>query len=138
LGEYLKSLNLKGIIFHGYVSDAVLRNIYSHCDIFVYPTRGDTYGFTILEALASGMKVLTSEILIGLFDEYELAGYLEYIGFKSESYAERMVEFTQEIDNIRSKAKSIREMTVRLNDIEAISRTFFDFCSSISSSERKV
>ena len=137
MGEYLNSLNIKGVRFHGYVSDKDLRHIYSACDVFVYPTRGDNYGFTILEALASGMKVLTSEILRGLFDEYESAGYLYYTGEKPEDYAKRMVELTQEIDNIRSNAKSIREMTVRLNDIKPISKVFFDFCRTISSSEEK-
>jgi len=76
LGEYIKSMNLKEVIFHRYVSDKELRDIYSLCDIFVYPIRGDAYGFTILETLASGMHVLTSEILRGLFDEYESGGYL--------------------------------------------------------------
>jgi len=137
LGEYLKSMNIKGVIFHGYVSDKELRDIYSLCDIFVYPTRGDNYGFTVLEALASGMHVLTSEILRGLFDEYESAGYIEYIGSEPEDYAKRMIELAQEIDIIRSEAKSTRELTVRLNDIVSISKTFFDFCRSISSDRKK-
>jgi glycosyltransferase involved in cell wall biosynthesis len=136
LSEYLKSMNLKGVIFRGYVSDKELRDIYSLCDIFLYPTRGDNYGFTVLKALASGMYVLTSEILSGLFDEYESAGYLEYVGSEPEDYAKIIIELAREIDIIRSEAKSAMELTVRLNEIVSISKTFFDFLGPFLLTER--
>lgn len=135
LGEQLRSLNLQGVNFRGYVSDNDLRNIYSECDIFVYPTRGDNYGFTILEALASGMKVLTTEILKGLFDEFETSNSLEYIDDNPESFSRRMVFLASHIDEVRANAKQTRELTIKLNDLEFISNKFFDFCRQ-SVSER--
>ena len=142
LAEQLKSLNIRGINFHGYVSDSFLREMYSKCDIFLYPTRGDNYGFTILEALTSGMKVLTTKIMKGLFDIFESSGSLEYIDDDPESFSRRMISLATRIDEVRANAQQTRELAVKLNDIESISNTFFDFCrqsapgKTSSSSER--
>lgn len=128
LAEQLRSLNLRGINFHGYVKDRDLREIYSECDIFLYPTRGDNYGFTILEALVSGMKVLTTKIMKGLFDDFESSDSLEYIEDSPESFSRRMVFLAAHIDQVRANAKQTRELTIKQNDLKFISNKFFDFC----------
>ena len=135
LAEQLRSLNLHGINFHGYVSDRDLRDIYSECDIFLYPTRGDNYGFTILEALVSGMKVLTTKIMKGLFDDFESSDSLEYIEDNPESFSRRMVFLAAHIDQVRDNAKQTRELAIKQNDLKFISNKFFDFCRQ-SASER--
>ena len=43
--------------FLGVHSGAALANIYASCDAFVFPSRSDTFGIVLLEALASGLPV---------------------------------------------------------------------------------
>jgi len=46
----------------GYVSDAQLHAMYSLADVFVYPSLFEGFGLPVLEAMASGCPVVTSNI----------------------------------------------------------------------------
>ena len=46
----------------GYVSDAVLAELYGSCAVFCYPSLGEGFGLPVLEAMAAGATVLTSDI----------------------------------------------------------------------------
>ncbi|MEM3907944.1 MAG: glycosyltransferase family 4 protein [Nitrososphaerota archaeon] len=73
-----------GIFYHGPLSEDKLAEIYSGCDILILPTRSDIYSTVILEALSSGLFVITSSLLRGTFDVYEQAGFLKYCDLSSE------------------------------------------------------
>lgn len=61
--EVYKKLKLEGKVkFLGYVSDAILANLYHHAAIFVYPSLYEGFGFPVLEALSYGIPVVTSNI----------------------------------------------------------------------------
>jgi glycosyltransferase involved in cell wall biosynthesis len=45
----------------GVVSDAELRALYRHCTVFCYPSLGEGFGLPVLEAMAAGAPVLTSD-----------------------------------------------------------------------------
>lgn len=42
--------------------DPQLRELYSRADIFVLPTRGDTVGWAIVEAMAAGLPVVSTDV----------------------------------------------------------------------------
>jgi len=46
----------------GYVSDAVLTELYRRCAVFCYPSLGEGFGLPVLEAMAAGAAVLTSNV----------------------------------------------------------------------------
>jgi alpha-1,3-rhamnosyl/mannosyltransferase len=46
----------------GYVSDAVLAELYRRCAVFCYPSLGEGFGLPVLEAMAAGAAVLTSKL----------------------------------------------------------------------------
>jgi glycosyltransferase involved in cell wall biosynthesis len=46
----------------GYVSDATLAELYRRCAVFCYPSLGEGFGLPVLEAMASGAPVLTSNV----------------------------------------------------------------------------
>lgn len=50
----------KHITFTGYIEDAVIPGIYSNASLFVFPSLYEGFGLPILEALAAGTKVLSS------------------------------------------------------------------------------
>lgn len=48
--------------FTGYVSDDDLRALYSSCRVFVYPSLYEGFGLPLLEAMACGAPVITSDV----------------------------------------------------------------------------
>jgi glycosyltransferase involved in cell wall biosynthesis len=52
----------ENVIFTGYVDDLTLRNFYSMCDIHVVPSRLEGFGLTILDAMAAGKPVVTTNV----------------------------------------------------------------------------
>jgi glycosyltransferase involved in cell wall biosynthesis len=56
--------------YTGYVDDETLASIYAAADVFVFPSRSETFGLVLLEALASGLPVAA----------YPVTGPLDVIG----------------------------------------------------------
>ena len=46
----------------GYVSDAELAELYRRCGAFCYPSLGEGFGLPVLEAMAAGAPVVTSNL----------------------------------------------------------------------------
>jgi glycosyltransferase involved in cell wall biosynthesis len=65
-GPYLagmkKSLAGLPVYFLGYQSDATLPGLYASSDLFVFPSKTDTLGQVVIEAQASGLPVLVSNV----------------------------------------------------------------------------
>jgi glycosyltransferase involved in cell wall biosynthesis len=61
--DTVKRLGLeKEVIFTGFVDDADLPDLYRGAQVFVYPSLYEGFGLPILEAMASGIPVLTSDL----------------------------------------------------------------------------
>lgn len=59
----IERLNLSGIIkFIGYVEDEQLRPLYACARVFVYPSLWEGFGLPVVEAMASGVPVITSGV----------------------------------------------------------------------------
>ncbi|WP_181039955.1 glycosyltransferase family 4 protein [Aureitalea marina] len=52
----------KSVHFLGYVSDELLKHLYAHTEVFIYPSLFEGFGLTLLEAMACGAPVVTSNI----------------------------------------------------------------------------
>jgi glycosyltransferase involved in cell wall biosynthesis len=63
-GETLDSLRSLGerAKLLGYASDAALTELYRRCAVFCYPSLGEGFGLPVLEAMAAGAPVLTSDV----------------------------------------------------------------------------
>lgn len=63
-GETLQALRSLGerCTMLGYVSDAALAELYRRCAVFCYPSLGEGFGLPVLEAMAAGAAVLTSDV----------------------------------------------------------------------------
>ena len=63
-GETLNALRSLGqrCTLLGYVSDAALAELYRRCAVFCYPSLGEGFGLPVLEAMAAGAAVLTSNV----------------------------------------------------------------------------
>jgi glycosyltransferase involved in cell wall biosynthesis len=63
-GETLSALRSLGerCTLLGYVTDAALAELYRRCAVFCYPSLGEGFGLPVLEAMAAGAAVLTSNV----------------------------------------------------------------------------
>lgn len=52
------------VLFPGYVNSLELREAYAGCDLYIFPTKEETEGIVLLEALAMKTKTLVSDIPI--------------------------------------------------------------------------
>ena len=63
-GPYLEALTaaLPDAVFLGYLTGEKLAKAYASADVFVFPSTTDTFGNVILEAQASGLPVIVSDV----------------------------------------------------------------------------
>ena len=54
--------------FPGYVNSSELKDAYAGCDLYIFPTKEETEGIVLLEALAMKTKTIISDIPI--YDEW--------------------------------------------------------------------
>ncbi|MGH9862837.1 MAG: glycosyltransferase family 4 protein [Candidatus Acidiferrales bacterium] len=59
----VETLGLKNhVLFPGYVPEAELPALYSAAEVFVYPSLAEGFGLPVLEAMACGVPVITSNV----------------------------------------------------------------------------
>jgi alpha-1,3-rhamnosyl/mannosyltransferase len=63
-GDTLSALRALGerCTMLGFVSDAALAELYRRCAVFCYPSLGEGFGLPVLEAMAAGAAVITSDL----------------------------------------------------------------------------
>jgi glycosyltransferase involved in cell wall biosynthesis len=79
------------VLFQGFVNDHVLKEFYSHARLFVYPSLYEGFGLPPLEAMASGIPVVTTltssipevvgeaALMVSPYDAEELASTMDKI-----------------------------------------------------------
>ncbi|MFC1780453.1 glycosyltransferase family 4 protein [Patescibacteria group bacterium] len=59
LEELVKKLNLKNVVFEGYVNEEIKQKYYATADVCVFPSiYGESFGVVLIEAMASGKVTL--------------------------------------------------------------------------------
>jgi len=84
------------IVLPGYVANTDLPAIYSQCKVFLYPSLRESFGIPMLEAMACGVPVITSNTS----SMPEIAGDAALIvdPFKPEEIAEAMISLSNNRD----------------------------------------
>ena len=91
--------NLISHLYKTYVNHKEMAVILGKVGCLVYPSTCDTFSLVVIEALASGLYVIASSYLRGIFDEFQAIGVLEYCNPTSSEMSKRMKAFlTREID----------------------------------------
>tara|TARA_Y100000034_G_C6891863_1_gene410439 strand:- start:816 stop:1844 length:1029 start_codon:yes stop_codon:yes gene_type:complete len=57
-----KKMDLKNVEFVGFVQDGEMNNFYNSLDLFIFPSRYEGFGLPIVEAMACGIPIITSNI----------------------------------------------------------------------------
>lgn len=82
------------VYFPGYVNSKELKGAYSGCDLYIFPTKEETEGIVLLEALATKTKMIISDIPI--YDGWLLDGINVY---KAKNVDEFEVKIKKIINN---------------------------------------
>jgi len=90
-----KSL-INRIILTGYVDNTDLPAIYSQCDVFLYPSLRESFGIPMLEAMACGVPVITSNT--SSMPEIAGTGALIIDPFKPEEITDALIRLLDDHD----------------------------------------
>ena len=67
LQEYVKTRGLDGkVIFFGNMDNMEVKNYYHACDAFALPSIQESFGMTLLEAMACGKPLVTTDLPTGV------------------------------------------------------------------------
>jgi glycosyltransferase involved in cell wall biosynthesis len=107
-GETLSALHSLGerCTSLGYVSDAALAELYRRCAVFCYPSLGEGFGLPVLEAMAAGATVLTSNV-----------SSLPEVGGEAVAYAD-----PRQVDDIAAQLQSLLRDEPRRDALSELAR----------------
>ena len=86
------SINDDNVKHFKHLSENDLAMIYRSCDIFLYPTQGDSYSLVVLEALSSGLKVVTTNILYQIYNDFIKYNVIRFVDFDEKSLIEAVID----------------------------------------------
>lgn len=110
------------VILPGYVKGAVIEGAFSGADLFFFPSKEETEGIVVLEALASKQNVLLRDIPV--YDPWMIDGVNCYKGHNNEEFAQLVKQIiTNELPSTAQAGKetaferSIKEIGLKLRTI---------------------
>jgi len=127
----LEEKNLPNVKFSGYKSGNELQNLYSSSDIFVFTSRSETYGNVILEAMASGLPVVS--VLEGGVKENLIDGYngIACEPGSGQSFADGIEKFAKNESLRREMSQNARNHAKRMDWDTVFDGLFYEFKSVV-------
>lgn len=89
----IKDQNFK---YLGFVNEKTLYETIAECDIFIYPSTCDTYALVVLEALSSGLLVITNKMIASSFSDFVNIGQLKIVENRRTEYIEAINNFLRQ------------------------------------------
>ncbi|MGC8608395.1 MAG: glycosyltransferase family 4 protein [Thermoplasmata archaeon] len=83
--KFVSEIKKDNFFYHKNPGDRELAELYRNSDIFLFPSRWESYPIVVLEAISSGNFVILLDNLRGTFDEFEKMGCLKYTDENVES-----------------------------------------------------
>ncbi len=117
---------IKNINYLGIVPENQLYEIYGKSDVFIYPSSCDTFGLVILEALSSGLFVITTDLFKGIFPEFEKVNGLYFCSNDKKCFSDAIKYAINNIDHIRSKKEELHRLAKEYYDWKVVVRKLYD------------
>jgi len=115
-----------------YVGEKDLAEIYRSCDIFLAPTQSDNYPLVVLEALSSGLKVVTTKVLYEAYKEFIAFDVIRFTDFDATLLSQAVLELAKiEIDK-----NVIHDYIAREYSWKMISERLFNSLSDLMGAEK--
>lgn len=138
LANYVKdkAASNNRIFYEGYLGKNELASLYRKCDVLFFPTRlSEQHPLIVVEAVASGLKIITTENLRGIFDFFEKEEVLEYVNSDVDILASKLKEYANLKDTLRKNA-SVYAKKAENYDWRIISAKLFSHLVEVSRSCR--
>jgi glycosyltransferase involved in cell wall biosynthesis len=117
------------ISFHGCLQPEQLTRLYRQADLFVFPSRHETYGMVLVEAMSFGLPIVASAIPTTMeIIENNINGVL-YDTENSEALAQAIRRLASDIDFRRSIVKRNNEISRNIRTWEDVGRENFKVIS---------
>jgi glycosyltransferase involved in cell wall biosynthesis len=135
--DYLRS-NLRNADFAGVLRGEELARAYANMDVFAFPSRTDTFGNVVLEAMSSGVPALvTNEGGPQFIVTSGATGYICKQTSDFVDYLQRIKKSPQELDAMRAAARKHAESTSWDRVFAAVYDAYEVALGSVSVSENK-
>lgn len=133
-GELKELLPLKNLNVHkiGYVtSEKFMSLLFSAADLFIYPTRADSFGLVLAESIACGTPAVTFDIG-GCSDiiKNNVSGIL-IKPFDVETFADKSIELLNKKKKLAALSESSRRFAEQNFDLKDIAKKHFELFTSI-------
>jgi len=135
--EFVK-INCNNIILHGSLERSELKKIYQQCDVFLYPSHGETYGLVIMEALSSGLYCLVGNNLKGNFDDFANRNYVEYLDYDIYNISRKILECGERLGEIRANKAIVHEYVSKNYDWSVVTGNMLEFFGQLNGSRSKM
>lgn len=118
LDHVFKTVNDKRIVYHGFLKETELCELYGKCDAFVFPSYNENFPLVIMEALSCGLYVITSEQMRPRFDFFLENDSLEYVPIIDNRIKNSIIRLKDKIEYIRNfdRKQKLHEIVKSLYD----------------------
>lgn len=114
--EHLMNALPENIIYHNYLFDNELKNMFEDCHVLIHPTFFESFGMVIMEALSYNMPIITT-INCGAA-EYIVEGKTGYI--YNEIFSSK--ELAEKIEHFILNPKLVEEMSKNNSELYLLSK----------------
>ena len=131
INKIITKEKIDNVILHGRVPDEKLMDLYSMSDIFILPSTYESFPLTLLEAMASGLPIVASDIL-GVRNVLKDCGTL--VNPTPENFADAIIKVIEDNDLRRNLIKKGKEK-VKDYDWDKITDRVIEIYKEVSRSE---
>lgn len=127
-GNQLKNIEIKNL---GYISDRdKLIQFYSAADLFIYPTKADSFGLVLLESIACGTPCISFEVG-GCTDiiKNDVSGYL-VPKFNTSLFVSRVIDLLKDEKKLEALSISSRKYAEENFSIEIMAQKYYKIFNS--------
>jgi glycosyltransferase involved in cell wall biosynthesis len=126
--------SVKDVEFTGIVSDEMLNNIYCKSDVFLYPTRWDSFPMTIIEAMSASCFIVTSTVIENAFVGAKSRNIISFINPDVESLVESVKEIMTHREELKQKMMLSKKYFNENFQLDTINKKLFQFLREIGTS----
>ncbi len=122
---------IKNINYLGIVPENELYEIYGKSDIFIYPSECDKFPLVILEALSSGLFVITNNQFKGMYPEFESVNGFYFCSNNKECFSLAIKNAIENIEAIRSRKEILHKIAAEYYDWKIVVNKLYDEITKI-------
>lgn len=128
IGRYNEKVKHSNIHYYGFLQGERLLNTLRQADIFIFPSKGETFGLAICEAMAMGKVVVASDI--PSFNNFINSGQNGFICKNQNDYVNAILQLFDNEEDKNRIGKNAREFMIENYNFEKTFQETINFYKS--------